>query len=612
MRILVGILFFLFFLVIDSVLYLSTVGFPDWLVSKLAERISSESFVLSASSIKLDAFRGLVVNDARFFKKGVIGPPAVDAGEIILTIDPLAVMGKRICLKKITVREGIFRPQMACGPEPGVGTKSDLKIEAQLELEMDDCEVQGLHLEKLSCKFLADDSTMRLENLKGTVSHDNLQDPELMGNATYDLGKGVLEGYIETSFDPYVLLPVLDVWDMPFTAKMVKRFDFWEISPRFAGKFRKPFGYSGVFGLKGKFWLENCSYNGVEILRGDGRVNLDLSATNSAITFDPILVVREEGLVKGGFTVDLEREVIDFNGTSTINPGALAQMIGVSTNNFMNDLRFEGPVMIAAKGTVGYGDKDLMDIQAEVESRDLGIMTFVSDRCAFTAHVSGCTNTLSDIRGKICGGDFTGSAELVLPSGTSTNTYYIVEGEIRNVELEKFATATMEEKKQDYCGRLSGRVKVEGLIGEGMGRTAVGTGNVSIKDGRIFTFPLFGGFTDIMTKIIPGLDFILSQTDAKSEFEISDGKIHTDEVLIEGDIFSVDIRGNYYFNKDLDFKLRLNLFKSKTLVGKTIHSILHPLSWLLEFRLRGSFDNPEWSPTNFSIKDLLNAMGLRK
>jgi hypothetical protein len=34
------------------------------------------------------------------------------------------------------------------------------------------------------------------------------------------------------------------------------------------------------------------------------------------------------------------------------------------------------------------------------------------------------------------------------------------------------------------------------------------------------------------------------------------------------------------------------------------------LSWLFEFRLRGTIDNPEWYPVNFS-RDLLERVGLK-
>lgn len=610
-RIFAGILAVLFLLILISVLGLSTVGFPDWLVTKLTRRISTGNFVLNAAAIKLAPLQGLVLKDVYVYRKRVIGPAAVNAEKVILTLDPLAIIDKRIWLKKVTIREGVFRPKMARKRKPGVPSEFDAKIAVQFELELDKCEVQGLHLEKLSCEFLLDDSSMRLKSIKGTVSHCDLQDPELTGNATYCPDTGVLDGQVVTLFDPHLLLPVLFAWDMPFTAKLVKRFNFGETPPRCEAVFSHLYGTNELFRIAGKFCLEDCcTYKGVDILRGDSRINFAHCATNSVLSVDPVLLFREEGLVKGTFTVDFKRHIIDFDGISTIDPKALAKMIGTFTNDPMKDLRFDGPTRITANGVVDYRDSNLTDIEAAVESKGLGVRKYVTDECAFKMHMAGLTNTLSDIRGKIYGGNFTGSAQFVLPSGAMTNTRYMVEGKIRNAELEKLLASIMKEGDQDYRGRVSGHTKIEGLMGEGNNSRAVqGEGYVSIKDGRVFTFPLFGGFTDIMTKIIPGLDFILSQTDVKSEFKISDGKIHTGEVLIEGDVFSVNGRGNYYFNKNLDFKVQFKLLKEKTLGGKVAQFLTAPLSKILEFRLTGTLKKPRWYLRTFS-KDMLKKLGL--
>jgi len=114
-----------------------------------------------------------------------------------------------------------------------------------------------------------------------------------------------------------------------------------------------------------------------------------------------------------------------------------------------------------------------------------------------------------------------------------------------------------------------------------------------------------------MTKIIPGLDFVLCQSNVKSKFTISDGKFHTRDVLIEGELFGLTGRGDYYLNNDLDFKVRVNLLKSKTLMGMTFQRLLSPLRWFLEFRLTGTFDKPRWYLRTFS-KDMLKKLGLSR
>ncbi|MFC1498703.1 hypothetical protein ACFLS1_09590, partial [Verrucomicrobiota bacterium] len=380
--------------------------------------------------------------------------------------------------------------------------------------------------------------------------------------------------------------------------------------PTFEADFTKLCRTNGFFRLNGKLWIEDCAFNGVDILRGDGRIHASFSKTNSAVTIDRLFVFRREGHAKGELTSDFMRSLISFKGESTMDPKALARIIGVFEDELIDKFEINGSCKIAAEGTVGCNNMDLTDFKASVESRGLELAGFVTDRCVFDMHMTGITNTLSDIQGSIYDGDFSGSARFMLPCGDRTNVSYIAEGVLQEAKLQKLIAARLEEPDKDLQGRLFARVKVGGLIGEGQGHTATGEGEIKIKDGHVFRFPLLGGFTAIITKIIPGLDFVLSQSDAKAEVDISDGQIYSKEILIEGDVLSLNGRGHYDLNGNLSFRVQARLMKEHTLVGKLLQALTYPISSLLEFRLRGTLDNPEWYPINFS-KELLRKLGLK-
>ncbi|MFC1498824.1 hypothetical protein ACFLS1_10205 [Verrucomicrobiota bacterium] len=52
-------------LVLLLVVYLSTIGFPKWLVTEITHRINVGIFVLNAGSMKLAPFKGVIVNNAQ-------------------------------------------------------------------------------------------------------------------------------------------------------------------------------------------------------------------------------------------------------------------------------------------------------------------------------------------------------------------------------------------------------------------------------------------------------------------------------------------------------------------------------------------------------------------
>jgi hypothetical protein len=126
----------------------------------------------------------------------------------------------------------------------------------------------------------------------------------------------------------------------------------------------------------------------------------------------------------------------------------------------------------------------------------------------------------------------------------------------------------------------------------------------------VFLFPLFGGLSRYLAGIVPGLDFVLRQTDLKTDFTIADGVVRMDRVLIEGDVFSLLGKGHYDLRDELDFDVQVALMKEHTLVAKVLRALTYPISKLFEFRLRGSLDDPRWYPVNFST-DLLERLGLK-
>jgi hypothetical protein len=264
-----------------------------------------------------------------------------------------------------------------------------------------------------------------------------------------------------------------------------------------------------------------------------------------------------------------------------------------------------------ARGWAGYSGDRAREIEVDVYGRNVGVLGFVADECSFDMEVSGLTNRISDVRGSLYGGTFSGFVEFVLPEGTRTNTGYHLNGKMEDVALSKIVEVLTTKDEVEYRSKVSGNVDIKGLAGEGNAVTALGEGYVSMEEGRIFAFPLFGGLTDVMTKVIPGLDFVLKQTDAKADFVINNGRAESKEILIEGDVLSLNARGSYYFNKDLDFKVQIRLMKKKTFFGKIVQLVIRPVSSLFEFRLAGTLDEPKWYPRNFS-KDLLKKLGLSK
>ena len=123
-----------------------------------------------------------------------------------------------------------------------------------------------------------------------------------------------------------------------------------------------------------------------------------------------------------------------------------------------------------------------------------------------------------------------------------------------------------------------------------------GRGHVEVKNGMLMRMKGFKGLLALLADKVPGVSWFTDSTQASCDYVIERGVLKTDNVYIEGSVFSIKMYGSFDATKDmLDFTVRVQFTKRDSVMGK----ILHPLAWpftkmLLEFRLVGSPSKPEW------------------
>ena len=124
-----------------------------------------------------------------------------------------------------------------------------------------------------------------------------------------------------------------------------------------------------------------------------------------------------------------------------------------------------------------------------------------------------------------------------------------------------------------------------------------GFGHVVVKDGQLMRMKGFKGLIEAMPSVAPAVTWLSDTTQASGDYTIENGVLKTDNVYIEGSVFSIKMYGWLDLTRQTqDFTVRVQFAKSDTLVGK----ILHPIAWpftklLLEFKLTGSPDEPKWT-----------------
>ena len=123
-----------------------------------------------------------------------------------------------------------------------------------------------------------------------------------------------------------------------------------------------------------------------------------------------------------------------------------------------------------------------------------------------------------------------------------------------------------------------------------------GKGSVSVKNGQVMRMRGFRGLLALLAEKVPGVSLLTDSTQASCDYTIENGIVKSDNIYIEGSVFSVKMYGSFNAITDsLDFTVRVQFVRRDSMMGK----ILHPLTWpftklLLEFKLTGSSGNPKW------------------
>ncbi len=596
-------------LVVGCVLYANVVGLPDAVSSFILARLNRGGVAFDIGSARLAGVSAVLLEDACIYRKQVLGAPMLEASSVRVCVSPMAWLQGRSSIVAVFVDDAVLRPLQS---KAGSGQKpARLGRAWQFKAEVKNCRLYDIVLERTTFDFEGVGQTIHVSNLEALVD-GNGHAGRVAGQLTYDMAGCVASGRLVTNLDPNALSSVYRTHQMSFSEELTERFAFPSEPPRGEWRFDQRMGAKGDLYVVGDFRMRDCTYRGVELMRADGSVTVNSRGGAMDVTVNDLLIVRREGMARVGFTVTSDDECVDFEAETSLQPLAMARMVNIMTNVLTRYVTFDGATTVTASGVVDYGGTHAKtDLKGTVQADNVGLDRFECDSASCDVRMVGDAITLTNIEASVYGGTARGTVGVTAPGGLR-QVGFETDIQLWDADFKRFMKhASTSKTKHEYTGHLSGGLALEGKVGAGYRETLEGGGSIKIRDGRVFLLPVFGGLSRLMTRIIPGLDFVLRQSDASMRFRIRNGRVETDKVVVEGDILSLKGKGAYELGGDLDFGVQVKLMKEHTLVSKLVRAVTYPVSKLFEFRLRGTLDDPRWYPVNFSL-DLLERIGLRK
>lgn len=580
---------------------LNRYGFPDGITRHAAESLSRGAYAVELERVTLDLTGGLVARQVRIYRKGVVGPPPFEARSVRLGLDPFIWRwGRHAWFRDVEVVDGVVRrlaefvsiPPGA--PAPGSAPGPVLPF-ASLAVRLRDVDVFGVFVEEGRADLRQDQSMFLVSRLSATVGR-GLQRGTVAGSLT--IGTDEVRARFRTAVDPHVLVPGLRAFGIDQT-RVLDWFSFPTAPPAGEWTLEQRRGAAPELVVQGRLQASQFACRGTAIGFGNVTVAYRWSPDRHTVALNPLVLVVGGRTISGTLNVDLAASTARFEALSVADVPALARIIGFREGSFLDAFRFGAETRVYMHGIYDYGAGTASDAEIAVDSPTVGYGSFNAEDCAFKVKLAGETNLLQDVRGRLAGGSFTASAVFAPEAPGSTNTSYRVRVEVLHADLRALATVWGTNLPPRLEGRVYGNLDLAGLLGEGQGTTAAGQGYLNVKRGTIFRVPLFGGFTESMTRVVPGLDFVTRQTDVRAPFEVRGGRIESKDMQIEGDVLSLTARGNATLAGALDFDVQVRPMKDKTVVGATVRALTYPLSRLFEFHLSGTVDAPRWNLATF-------------
>ncbi|MDZ4200500.1 MAG: AsmA-like C-terminal region-containing protein [Kiritimatiellia bacterium] len=445
----------------------------------------------------------------------------------------------------------------------------------------------GVPLSRFEANFRQADGWIFLDGLEANLGFKPGSNP-VSGTLALRPATGEFQGAITAAADPTLLLPLLT----PTEAFQVGSIVLLGDSPLLRGSFSGVLGDISRLKLDARVEGRDFFYNGAFIREA----GFDLNVRDEAAQFSRLIIRRPEGDLRGEVRQDFARHRADFDIVSDISPYAIARILGPRSHLFVQQFRFGGPAHLVGAGWIGYRIPVSGEFQVRLTAEGVGMDWARTDHLEGDIRLLGRRLTLADLRGRAYGGVFAGESSFDLPESRNQSVRYEMSASVTGADLDAVMSALSQESDGRYEGHLNAELAMSGAAGTGEGPSVTGRGRLQVKKGHLMRISVFGGLSGYLSALIPGWGYT-AQTDLRADFEIGQSRIRTENLMIAGRILSISARGSIGFDQSLSMTVQAQPMR-KGPVADTLRFLAFPITKLLEFDLRGSLRNPEWSPRN--------------
>jgi hypothetical protein len=341
--------------------------------------------------------------------------------------------------------------------------------------------------------------------------------------------------------------------------------------------------------ITGRVTMTNFSFRGEHI----DDVQTSLFYSNRMLTFTSAhLAAGSQWATADGITVDFEAGKLYLtNGLGSVDPKLITHAIGSDVEKVMEPYHFLLPPTARVHGTIPLKHEEDADLYFEIQGGPFEWWKFKLPHIAGNIHWVGQTVILSDMRADFYGGQAMGTAmfNFAAPGGG----------------MYQFGMSTTNTVLPALMLDLTGRTNnPEGLLSGKLVVTRAslsdshkvdGFGEMSLRDGLIWSIPIFGVFSPALDSLIPGLGSSRANS-AAGTFGITNGILRTDNLEIRSSAMRLQYKGTVDLDGRVNARVEAVLLKDMWGVGPLLSYVLWPITKMFEYKVTGTLAQPKLEP----------------
>jgi hypothetical protein len=314
----------------------------------------------------------------------------------------------------------------------------------------------------------------------------------------------------------------------------------------------------------------------------------DLVIKDRAILYKDLTIKKGKLRATGSFTYDFGRQEVRLDGVrSNINPPDVLMWVDPRIAATVAVYRFRSPPDVRADGVAHMKDPSQNNLHIELDAPGGLAYSLLKKDLVFgatkaTVVVKGRDLVANVKKAALYNGEVSVDANVSLDPADPA---FHVDATINRVDFPSLTQLYFGYAKSK--GLLSGKYDFTSDLKNPAAMR--GSGHVRVEEGHVMAIPLFGPLSLVLNKIIPGAGHEGARL-ATMDFRVSDGRIYTQNLDIEGSGFALFGDGNVAFpSGDLDMTVRIN---ARGIPG----IVLFAVSKLMEYVSTGTMSDPQWRP----------------